>query len=66
MGDPSLPGGGGVLIDSVATDGSGNWSATLPGGLTRFDVTVLAVDTALNSSEMAPRPHVVLPLVLSP
>lgn len=66
LGDPSAPGGGGVLIGSEVADGSGNWSATLPAGLTRYDVTVMAVDTALNSSEMAPRPHVVLPLILSP
>lgn len=66
VGDPSAPGGGGVFLHSVATDGSGNWSATLPDGLTRFDVTVLAVDASLNSSEMAPRPRIVLPIVLNP
>ena len=57
VGDPSAPGGGGVLIDSVATDAGSDWSATLPAGLTRFDVTVMAVDTSLNTSEMAPRPR---------
>ena len=66
VGDPSAPGGGGVLIDSVVTDGGGNWSATLPSDLTRLDVTVVAVDLALNSSEMAPLPHVFVPLILRP
>lgn len=66
VGDPSASGGGGILVDSVATDGTGNWNATLPDGLARLDVTVMAVNTSLNSSEMAPRPQVSLPLILQP
>lgn len=66
VGDPAAAGGGGILVDSVATDGSGNWSATLPGDLIRLDVTVMAVDTSLNSSEMAPRPQIALPLIVQP
>ncbi len=65
VGDPAAPGGGGVWVDSVATDGDGNWSATLPAGMTRLDVTVMAVDLALNSSEMAPLPHVFVPVILN-
>ncbi|MFW6063862.1 MAG: right-handed parallel beta-helix repeat-containing protein [Chloroflexota bacterium] len=66
VGAPSRPSGGGILLDTVATDGDGNWSYTLPGDLTRFDVTMMALDTALNTSEMAPTPRILLPLLVAP
>lgn len=66
MSDPFGQGGGGVQINSVATERDGNWSATSPDDLTRFDVTAVSVDSVLNSSEMARRPRVVLPMVISP
>lgn len=65
VGDPATPGGGGVHVDTVPTDGASYWSTTLPGSLTRLDVTVMALDASLNSSEMAPLPHVFLPLIMN-
>lgn len=66
VGDPAAPGGGGVLVETVPADSGGNWNATLPDGLTRLDVTTMAVDFSLNSSEMAPRPQVFMPLIRRP
>lgn len=74
-GDPRAAGGGGLFLLTVVADGSGSWSAALPGGLTASDVTAVACaapcGTAANTSEMGPRwgvqvHEVFLPLVVRP
>ena len=65
--DPSAPGGGGIFIDAVMANGSGNWRATLPAGIGRNDVTLQTYnDSAYNSSEFSPRRiwRLFLPLIL--
>jgi len=57
IGDPSRPGGGGKYLQYVFASNSGEWVATLPAGMTRDDVTLMALDLggAFDSSEMSPR-----------
>ncbi|MBM3131253.1 MAG: right-handed parallel beta-helix repeat-containing protein [Chloroflexi bacterium] len=64
IGNPAAPGGGGRYLQSTTANGSGNWSATLPAGMGRNDVTAQARDSAFNTSEMSPRPILYLPLIL--
>jgi CSLREA domain-containing protein len=72
IGDPTAVGGGGTYLMQVQADpGTGVWNATLPGGLTAWDVTLMASESPSpgNTSEMSPRytaPHfqLFLPLVL--
>ena len=57
-GNPTAAGGGGVYAMSVTADASGNWSASLPGGLTQADITTVACEApcsfAANTSEFSP------------
>jgi hypothetical protein len=62
VGNPAAPGGGDYLSFTLAS-ASGNWSYSLPGSLTRVDVTLQARDLAFNTSEFSPRPILFLPLV---
>jgi len=72
IGDPSSIGGGGTYLMQVQADpGTGVWNATLPGGLTAWDVTLMASESPSpgNTSEMSPlySPplyRIFLPLVL--
>ena len=64
VGDPARPGGGGRRYQYVVANASGVWTATLPGGLTRASITMLAQDAGYNTSEMSPRPVAYLPVVL--
>jgi titin len=72
IGDPTAVGGGGTYLMQVQADpGTGIWNATLPGGFTAWDVTLMASESPSpgNTSEMSPLynpPHylVFLPLVL--
>ena len=65
IGNPAAPGGGGVYIQYVQANPSGNWITTLPAGVGRNDVTLLTTDPSHNSSEMSPRPlSVYLPLII--
>ena len=59
-GNPAAAGGGGSYL--AATNAIGvNWSTTLPGGRTKFDVTLQAYD-GMNTSEFSPRPILFLPI----
>lgn len=62
--DLAAAGGGGTFVAVVSADADGKWSTSLPFGLTRFGVTVVARDPSGNTSEMAPRRQVFLPLAL--
>jgi Right handed beta helix region len=63
-GNPAGRGGGGVYLLSAVANGFGQWSATLPSGLTRLDVTFMGLDASYeNNSEMSPRPQLLLPLI---
>ncbi|MFZ5809452.1 MAG: beta strand repeat-containing protein [Chloroflexota bacterium] len=65
IGNPAAPGGGGVYIQNTTANAGGSWSATLPAGMGRNDVTLLARDPVVNTSEMSPRPlSVYLPLII--
>jgi parallel beta-helix repeat protein len=67
-GNPGENGGGGSFLSYTDADASGNWTATLPAGLTRWDVSMIAVDQAdpyaRPSSEMSPFFRAYLPLAL--
>jgi parallel beta helix pectate lyase-like protein len=56
IGNPATPGGGGIFQTNVFANASGQWSASLPNGLTGPDITLTAGDSGGNSSEMSPRP----------
>ncbi|RCK72704.1 MAG: hypothetical protein ANABAC_1238 [Anaerolineae bacterium] len=65
IGNPAAPGGGGLGLWFETADAAGNWSTTLFAGMGRNDVTLLAEDQNLNSSEMSPRLlPVYLPLII--
>ncbi len=66
IGNPAAKAGGGTLLTQVTADSAGVWNATLTGGLTAGDITLLAYDgvSTINTSEMRPRLQVFLPLVL--
>jgi len=65
VGNPAAPGGGGLIIQYANANGAGNWSAILPAGVGRNDVTLQTYQTSTkDASEMSPRPVVYLPLVL--
>ncbi len=57
-GNPTAAGGGGIYLMEVTANGSGDWSAVLPGGVTASQVTVAACEapcsTIGNTSEMSP------------
>jgi Right handed beta helix region len=63
IGNPAAAGGGGDYLQAAFADGTGHWSTTLTGGMTRLSVTLQAYDNASNTSEFSPRPIVYLPLV---
>ena len=63
IGNPQAPGGGGIPITFAQTDPGGAWAVNLPAGLTRADVTLSAVDASGNTSELSPRPQLLLPLL---
>jgi hypothetical protein len=71
-GNPAGPGGGGFLIGTAFATAAGVWSfAFLPPGMTRFDLTASACDTAPcvvfgNTSEMSPRWQQILPAIFRP
>jgi hypothetical protein len=57
IGDPATPGGGGTFVTTALANSSGQWSASLPNGLTHLDVSFMAYNPSLHdSSEMSPRP----------
>jgi parallel beta-helix repeat protein len=71
IGSTVAAGGGGKYLDiypSIVANGSGNWNVTLPGGLTRHDITTVACEPPCfftgNTSEMSPFMRVFLPLVM--
>jgi hypothetical protein len=71
IGSTVAAGGGGRYLHiypSIVANGSGNWNVTLPGGLTRHDITTTACEPPCfftgNTSEMSPFISVYLPLVL--
>jgi len=55
LGDPTAPGGGADFFISTVANGSGQWSYTLPGGRTAYDITLQARNAAGASSEMSPK-----------
>lgn len=61
IGDPSRPGGGGTYLDTVLANAIGDWSATLPAGMTDADISLTASSytsgqpSTFDSSEMSPR-----------
>ncbi len=69
IGNPADNGSGGDYMTEVTADGSGNWSVTLPYGLTRNDVTLVAQNPLTtftgDTSEMSPAQgyRVYLPVV---
>jgi Periplasmic copper-binding protein (NosD) len=63
MGNPQAPGGGGTPLTSTQASSGGAWAINLPAGMTRADVTLFAVDPSGETSEMSPRPQLMLPLV---
>ena len=63
IGNPAAPGGGGLYQTNVVANASGQWGVTLPNGLTRLDVTFTASGAGGNTSEMSPRPQILLPLI---
>jgi Right handed beta helix region len=63
MGNPQAPGGGGTPLTSTQASSGGVWAINLPAGMTRADVTLFAVDPSGETSEMSPRPQLMLPLV---
>ena len=68
VGNPALPGGGGIYVSSVEADEEGTWNDNFTlqvFGLSPEDVTLATVDTDGNTSEMRPRgPQAFLPAVL--
>ena len=54
IGNPTAPGGGGIFQTNVFANAFGQWSASLPNGLTAPDVTLTSADSG-NTSEMSPR-----------
>ena len=62
-GNPAAGGGGGAYLMQVTANASGAWTATLSGGVTPGEITLLAVDPGGNTSEMRPRPQLMLPLI---
>jgi Periplasmic copper-binding protein (NosD) len=62
IGNPAAAYGGGDFLQAVLADGSGRWSTTLTGGMTRSSVTLQAYDSASNTSEFSPRPILFLPV----
>ena len=63
LGNPAAPGGGAAYQTNVLANSFGIWSASLPNGLTRLDVSFIAIDPGGNTSELSPRPQILLPLV---
>ena len=64
IGNPAQPRGGGVFLSiNTFANGSGQWSATLPAGVTAADISLTAFNPAGDSSEMSPRPQMFLPLI---
>jgi hypothetical protein len=65
-GNPAASYGGGFEIQSATANGLGQWTASLVGGLHRFDVGLVACqstcDLTSNTSEMSPRLQLFLPL----
>jgi len=56
VGNPAAPGGGGLIIQYANANGAGNWSAILPAGVGRNDVTLQTYQTSTkDASEMSPR-----------
>ncbi len=67
IGNPTAAGGGGTIIFSSGANSYGNWSAPLPPGIGRSDVTLQTYQSSTdNSSEMSPRSLLLLylPLIL--
>jgi CSLREA domain-containing protein len=69
VGNPAANGGGGDYLSETTANGSGLWSAILPAGLTRNDITLVALKITStfigDSSEMSPINNykIYLPLV---
>jgi hypothetical protein len=66
MNDPSKNGGGGFYLSKVTASGT-SWTATLPAGLTLWDLTFIAYDPSTgNTSEMSPRGYLFIPMLFYP
>ena len=63
IGNPAQPRGGGVFLANTFASSFGQWSFTLPLTMTAADVSLTAFNPAGDSSEMSPRPQLLLPLV---
>jgi hypothetical protein len=66
--NPAANGGGGSFISYWTADASGNWTATLPAGITRWDVSVISQgvvgSVGRSTSEMSPIYRAFLPLAV--
>jgi len=51
------------LLTNTFANTSGQWSAALPAGMTRADVSLTTFNAAGNSSEMCPRPQLMLTVI---
>jgi CSLREA domain-containing protein len=65
LGNPAQNGGGGEYLMQTTAVGTA-WSVTLLTGHTAATITLLAVDSTGNTSEMSPRPQYYLPLINKP
>jgi parallel beta-helix repeat protein len=63
IGNPAQPRGGGHFLTNTFANGFGQWGVTLPPGVTSADITLTAFNAAGDSSEMSPRPQLLLPLL---
>jgi len=69
IGNPAAGGGGGTPIGQTSSNGSGLWSATLPAGVTRSQVSLVAQKPATvftgDTSEMSPVYWLYLPIIIT-
>ncbi len=68
IGNPAAGGGGGTYLGETSSNGSGSWSATLPAGVTRSQVSLVAQKLTTiftgDTSEMSPVHWLYLPLMI--
>jgi CSLREA domain-containing protein len=67
IGNPAANGGGGTYLSQATANAAGVWSATLPAGLARHDVSLVAQKTpmadAVDTSEMSALINLFLPFL---